>query len=113
MTTVKASGTQSCTLTTEHTLATVTNSGNFCVRCNFVNAVDGSTPDRFVVRAYTKCLTGSTEQLEQEQVFEGAQSLKNWCSDPLPSPFSVKYTLTQSTGASGRSVEWSVMQVDA
>lgn len=113
MPSVAGSGTQACTISTEHTLATVTTSGNYCIRCNFANAVDGSTPDRFVVRAYTKCLSGSTEQLEQEQVFEGAQSLKNWVSDPLPSPHSVKYTLTQTSGAAGRSVEWSIMRVDA
>lgn len=112
MPTVLDSGTQTCTVTTNHTLSTQTTHATYCIRLNLANMVDGSTPDRMVIRAYVKTLTGSTEQMEMEQYFEGAQTLKSWCSTPIWSPFSVKFILTQLTGTS-RNVEWSVGRIDS
>lgn len=106
------SGSQACTVTTEHSLASTTTAGTYCLRIDLNAAVDGTTPDRFRVAVKTKTLTGSTARYEQSWEIEGAQYLDNWISDPVPSVHYVEFLLTQTTGTS-RTVDWSLVRVDA
>lgn len=106
------SGSQSCTVTTEHSLATTTTAGTYIVRLDFNAAVEGTTPDRFRVAFKTKTLSSSTARYEQSWEIEGAQYLDNWCSDPVCIVHSLEVLLTQTTGTS-RTVDWSLIRVDA
>lgn len=106
-----SSGSQTCTVTTEHSLVTTTTAGTYLLRLDFNAAVEGTTPDRFRVQAKTKTLSGSTARYEQDYSFDGAQYLDNFSTDPICIIHSLEYTLTQTTGTS-RTVDWSLVRVD-
>lgn len=106
------SGTQTCTVTTEHSLASTTTAGTYQLRIDLNAAVEGTTPDRFRVAWKTKTLTGSTARYEGSQEIEGAQYLDCWVSEPVCIVHYLEFLLTQTTGTS-RNVDWSLIRVDA
>ena len=117
--TVESSGTQSATVGTEHTLATVTSTKVCVLEVNLANMVDGTTPDEVVLRIYDDVLTGDTDQLLWSAQFVGKQGDAAASaaggevlvmSDPIPIAFSAKFTLTQTAGTS-RTFKWSVRSV--
>lgn len=106
---VNTSGSQTCTISTEHTLATITTAGVFQLALDLNALADGTTPDILTVKLYTKCRSSDTERLSESWEFIGAQGKPNWRSNPELSPHHVKFTITQSAGT-GRDVPWAVYQ---
>lgn len=100
----QTNGTQTCTVTTEHTLTTITTAGTYVLAINLNPAAAG---DVFEIRAYVKVLTGSTERVYLYDVWADAQPTDDQVkmTIPIPTVYSCKFTLKQTAGT-GRSIEW-------
>lgn len=100
-----SSGTQAATISTEHTLATITDISTYVlvVDCNAMAA-----GDTVKLRAKVKTLSGSTERLAYEETLSDVQASPVFLSVPIPTVHSVKFTLEQTAGT-GRSFDWSVV----
>jgi hypothetical protein len=109
MPTSQASGTQACTVTTEHTLTTITAAGTYVLSLNLNPAAAG---DIFEARAYLKVLTGSTERVLYFDTWADGQPVDDQVKFmvPIPTLFSVKFTLKQTAGV-GRSIEWNAINI--
>lgn len=101
------SGTQSATISTEHTLATITTAGVYVLRVDLNNLANG---DRVVLRAKVKALSGGTTRQLFVGVYEHAQADKIADSIPVPIAHEVVFTLQQTAGT-GRSFDWSVLSL--
>jgi hypothetical protein len=116
--TVKASGTQLAVINTEHTLnaGSFDDNGVYVLSVNTRNMVNG---DVLELRAYTKVLTGDANpSLVYESAYAHAQGDGaapgssaggeiDKISIPIPSPYSVTFTLKQTAGT-GRNFDWRV-----
>lgn len=109
MASVNTSGSQTCTISTEHTLATINTAGVFQLALDLANLADGTTPDILTVKLYTKCRSSDSEVLSEAWEFIGAQGKPGWRSNPELSPHHVKFTITQSQGT-GRAIPWAVYE---
>lgn len=101
---LQSSGTQSASISTEHSLATVTAAGTYVLVVDLNNLANGDTVE---LRIKTKVLTGSTARLAYMTTYVNAQSEPNVYSLPVPSPYSFEATLKQVAG-SGRSFDWAI-----
>lgn len=110
MPSVNTSGSQTCVISTEHTLATITTAGTYQLALDLANLADGSTPDVLTVKLYTKCRSTDSERLSESWEFIGAQGKPNWRSNPELSPHHIKVTITQTQGT-GRAIPWAVYEV--
>ena len=115
---VQASGTQTAVIGTEHTLngSAFTTLGTYVLSVDTRNMVNG---DEVELRALVKTLTGDTQGFlvysadYQHQQGDGAapgsaaygETVK--VSIPIPSPYSVTFTLKQVAGT-GRNFPWRV-----
>ena len=106
--TVNASGTQTATVNTEHSLATSTTSGTYVFVADTVNLANGETVE---LRVYSKVLSGSTKHLAYYAVYTHAQGSPNKYSVPIPCTHYCEVTLKQTSGT-GRSYDWELLQVD-
>lgn len=109
MPTLEASGTQTATLTTEHTL----NGGAFTSNKTYVLVVDISAlvnGETLELRAYMTCLTAGTERLLWYATWIHAQTEAIVMSAPIPSDISCKFTLEQN-GGTGRAFPWKVLSL--
>lgn len=104
---VNTSGSQTATLDTEHTLATITTAGTFCLAVDLANMVGGSSPDITRVKLYGKARSSDTERLIKTWSFWGVQSEVLWISPAFMSPHHMKWTLEQTDGT-GRAYPWAV-----
>ncbi len=102
-----ANGTQAATISTEHTLATVTTAGVYVLRVDVNALVNG---DRLTLRAKVKALSGGTTRQLFAAVLEHAQADKIVDSIPVPIAHEVVFTLQQNAGT-GRSFDWSVLSL--
>lgn len=100
-----ASGTQSATLTTEHTLATITTIGTYQLNVDTTNLVNGET---LTLRAKTKTLSGGASGLAYEAVYKHAQGDVQKFSVPIAILIEVVFTLRQD-GGTGRAFPWNVV----
>lgn len=114
---VAASGTQTATIGTEHTLTTQTTAGKKLVLyIDTVNMADATTPDILEVRVYRKVLTGDTSRIVWSVQYVGDQGdgtatgqvVKQ--SIPINNEFSAAFTIKQTQGT-GRSYTWSVEEL--
>lgn len=105
---VIASGTQSATVTTEHSLATSTTGKTYVLVVNTANMVNG---DELELRIKTKVLTGSTAQLAYIAAYAHVQAAPNKYSVPVPANWSCEVTLKQTAGTS-RNFEWALLSID-
>lgn len=107
MPTLEASGTQSATLDTEHTLsgAAITTNKFFELYVDLGNMALG---DKTLIRVYYKCLTGGTERLFALIPIDHAPTEKFARSGAIASDISVKFTLEQTDGT-GRDYAWKVL----
>ena len=105
----KVNGSQTCTVNTEHTLATITDAGVYYLAVDFNASTGGSTPDVFEVRYYGKARSSDTERLMELFSLQGAQPSPLVAFKPVISPHYLKITLKQTAGT-GRSAPWSVYQ---
>lgn len=105
--TSKTSGSQSATISTEHTLATITDPGVYVLVVDTVNLAAG---DQLELRAKTKCKSGSSSRLAFIAGYAHAQAEINKYSVPIPIDTEVIFTLKQVAGT-GRSFDWNILQV--
>lgn len=104
-----ASGSQTATLDTEHTLATITTAGSYVLTVDTANLANGET---LTLRAYTKVRAADTSRLYCSASYRHAQGEPNKASIPIPVIAEVIFTLEQS-GGTGRAYPWNALQADA
>lgn len=108
---VNTSGSQTATISTEHTLATITTAGIYQLMTDLGNLAAG---DIVELRAYGKARSGDTERLMWGPVSYGpivpAQLLPP--SPAIVTAVSLKFTLKQTTGT-GRAFPWAVYSTGA
>lgn len=99
------SGTQTATITTEHSLTTQTTADVFVLVVNVTNMAAGDTLE---LRSKTKVLTGGAAALADLVTLTGAQTeMVVWLE--VPSAHSAEFTLKQTVGT-GRSFEWALLK---
>jgi len=107
MPTLEASGTQTATIGTEHTLTTLTNNKTFVLVVDAANMVNG---DELELRIKTKVLSGDTLQEAYFAPFRNVQGTKNKYSIPVPANIEFVATLKQTAGT-GRAFKWAVLSL--
>ena len=103
--TLKASGTQTANVTTEHTLDTDTDSGVYVLVVDTAEMVLG---DFLELRIYTKCLVGGASGLAYQASYAQPQAQPLKYSVPVPCNIECKVTLKQTAGVS-RDFPWSLL----
>lgn len=110
--TAHASGTQSATVGTEHSLTGVTVAGTFTFHVDTVNMAAG---DILELRVKQIVLTGGTKRVVELGIFYGAQLVDDLIkiaapiSNELTDTNSLEFTLKQTHGT-GRSFPWKVLK---
>lgn len=105
--TASASGTQTATIGTEHTLITDVTNGTYYYQVDVNNMVLG---DVLELRIYTICLSGGASSLTwQHTIGPGLPPETNIASPAQPSDQSYKATLKQTAGT-GRAFPWKVLR---
>lgn len=105
MTTVKDSGSQTATINTEHTLATVTDPSVYVLTLDLANLAAG---DVLELRIYGKARSSDTERLLHRGTYgPGIPAAKLVQSVPIISPHYFKATLKQTAGT-GRAWPWAI-----
>lgn len=108
MVAVNTSGSQTATISTEHTLATVSAAGVYVLAVDLANLVAN---DIVVLSIYGKARTGDTERLLHRGLYGPiAVGTPLVQSVPLVSPHHFKATLTQTAGT-GRAFPWAIYEV--
>lgn len=109
MSTESNGGAQVCTVTTEHTLATITTAGTYVLWVDLTPSVSGTTPDIFEVRAKVKIRSGEASKQVYRAAYIGAQGAEDVIkvSVPIDCAFELVFTLKQTQGTS-RTITWSV-----
>lgn len=111
MVTAQGSGTQTATVTTEHTLLDVAVAGTFTLHVDKVNMVAG---DVLELRIYQIVLTGGTRRVAYLARFAGAQPTDDLIGISVPianeltDAGSLRFTLKQTAGTS-RNFPWKVL----
>ncbi len=105
-----ASGTQTATIGTEHTLATLTTGKTFQL---LVDTINLSTLDTVELRVKMKVLTGGVSRVAYYEQFSGAQSIDDIIKISMPAAalFEAVFTLKQTAGT-GRAFDWNVLSLD-
>lgn len=106
-TAVNTSGSQTATLTTEHTLATITAAGKYVLSVDVANLADAS--ETCTLRIYGKARSGDTERLLESATVNGASIKKLIESPEVYSPHHLKATLEQN-GGTGRAFPWAIYE---
>lgn len=100
------SGTQTATISTEHTLSTQTTAAFYQLQVNLTNMVNG---DIVELRLKMKVLTGDTAEEVYYTIYAHDQgSCPIVVSPPVPSMFSIAATLKQTAGT-GRNFPWALL----
>ena len=103
----KTSGSQSASIGTEHTLATITDAGVYILVVDTNAMANG---DEVEFRAKTKAKSGSSSREAYYQAYAHAQGQLNKYSVPIPADVEVVFTLKQTAGT-GRTFDWNVLLV--
>ena len=90
-----ASGTLTATLTTEHTLATITTAGTYVLNVD-ISALQNN--EVVWLRLKTKTLGGGTQRLAYEAKFRHIQGQPSVFSVPVPTLIEIVATLRQDNG---------------
>lgn len=108
---VNTNGSQTTTIGTEHTLATITTANVFELVLDVNALASGTTPDILEATVYLKESSGGTERLLKTwTIGPGVQEEKEWKSPPVSSAVSYRVTIKQTQGSS-RSIPWAVWQL--
>ena len=105
---VVASGTQTATLTTEHSLAVSTTGKTYVLCVDTAALVNGET---LTLRLKTKILSAGTQRLAYEGIFLHVQAEPAKYSVPVPANIEIEATLRQD-GGTGRAFPWSLLSID-
>lgn len=110
--TVTASGTQAATVTTEHTLTTLSAGKTYTLHVDANAMLHGAgTADELELRIKANVLSGGTERVVYMATFVGAQDIPIKISLPVPVPQTATVTLKQTAGT-GRSFPWAITTPD-
>jgi len=110
--TAQGSGTQTATVTTEHTLLDVAVAGTFTLHVDTVNMASG---DMVELRVYQIVLTGGTRRVAYYVAYVDAQAADDLIkisvpiSNELTDSGSLRFTLKQTLGTS-RNFPWKVLK---
>lgn len=110
--TAAGSGTQSATVTTEHTLLDIAAAGTYTLHVDTVNMVAG---DALELRIYQMVLTAGTRRVAYVARFDGAQPADDLIkisvpiSNELTDAGALRFTLKQTVGTS-RNFPWKVLK---
>ena len=105
---LQTSGTQSATIDTVHTLATVTAGKTYVLVVDLANLAGG---DIVEIEIWTKVLSGDSSQLAYKAVYAHAQVIKNVYSVPVPANIEFVAKLQQTDGT-GRSFKWAILNLE-
>lgn len=105
----QTSGSQTCTVGTEHTLATRTDGKTYVLYLDLANLANGDTLE---VRLYEKVRTGDTSRVVVLDSMSHVQAEPIYVSVPLGSAWEWKATIKQTAAATGRAIPWSVRSLD-
>ena len=105
MPTTESSGTQSASIGSEHSLATVAAARVLILTVDAVNMANG---DVLELRVKTRVLTGGTNRLAYMASYANVQSEPIKISIPVVSMFNCEFTLKQTAGT-GRNYDWSMV----
>lgn len=100
-----ATGSQTCTISTEHDLQSTTTAGCYIVSLDLNALTGGTTPDILELRIYGKARSSDTERLIALHSFVGAQSCPLFLSAPVVTPHHLRASIKQTQGT-GRAVPW-------
>lgn len=111
--TVASSGTQTATISTEHTLLTQSSAKTCVLQVNLVNLANGDTVE---LRIYNKTLTGDTLTPGTTlplylATYQNAVAEPVVQSVPIPVGYGAVFTLLQTAGT-GRNFDWHVLTLD-
>lgn len=101
-----ASGSQTATISTEHSLTSQTGIGIYVLLVDTTNMAGG---DEIHLKIKTKRLYGETLTLAYDYTFTGAQAEPHKYSVPVPSDVEIVCTLTQTTGT-GQVFPWKLLR---
>jgi hypothetical protein len=104
--TTDSSGTQSATVSTEHTLAEPTTNATYQCDVDLVNLANG---DNVELRLYVK-LDGTNYRLAWKATYQHAQAVLAVISPPIASLTQLKFTLKQTAGT-GRNFFWGIRRI--
>lgn len=107
MTTQPNEGSQTATLATEHTLATITTAGAYVLAVDVANLANGET---LTFRIYGKARSSDTERQIRALSIKDAQADELWESIPYATPHHLKFTLEQN-GGTGRAFPWGIRKL--
>ena len=107
MATTKAEGSQTAIISTEHTLATITDAGSYVLGVDNFNMALG---DKLTLRIYTKVRSTGTTRLAYTANYSNVQSKPISLSIPVASANEFVATLEQTSGT-GRVFEWEVVEL--
>lgn len=107
MATSNSNGSQTATVTTEHTLATITTSGTFVLAID-ANAM--ALGDELVVKVKSKVRSVGTTRLAYSATYVNNQSIPVIFTIPVVSTNEVVFTITQETGT-GRAFPWEIWEL--
>lgn len=105
------SGTQTCVISSEHTLTTLTDDAVYTLVLDLNNIVGGTTPDILEVRIKRRALTGGTTRQQIVAHYVGGL-LPNKVveSPPIVVIHSAEVSIKQTQGT-GRAVDWSIRKI--
>jgi hypothetical protein len=109
MTITHSDGSQTATISTEHTIATITADGSYAFQLD-CNAM--ALGDVLIVREKLKARSAGTTRLIQSSRFAHVQAEPTKIFIPRPSTNEVVYTIEQTAGT-GRAFPWEIVQLDA
>lgn len=107
MASVESNGTQTATLTTEHTLVTWSTAGTRVLVVDLTNMAAG---DYTEIRIKLKASSGGSEILHSLVPFSGAQAEPLLVSVPIPVGYGGSCSLKQTVGT-GRSYAWHTVRL--
>ena len=108
MTASVQSGSQTATISTEHTLGTsITPSGAYVLVVDLNAMVNG---DVLELRIKTKAKSGSTERLAYFAAYANVQEELVKYSVPVPVDTQITFTLKQTAGT-GRAFDWNILSL--
>ena len=107
MPTLEASGTQTATVGTEHTLSTLTTNKVFVLVVDTGAMVNA---DILELRVNTTVLNAGSSRLAYMGTYRDIQVMPQKVSIPLPSDISAVFTLKQTAGTS-RNYPWKVLSI--
>ncbi len=103
----KAEGSQTATVTTEHTLSTITDAGTYVLTVDVSNMALG---DELTLRAKLKVRSSGTTRTAYTAHYAQVQENLVVISIPLATVSEVVFTLEQTVGT-GRAFNWEVVEL--